>query len=376
MGIERAGFRHLSVVECDSNARATIETNNRLGNYSQKWPLHQEPDARKVDYTGFRGQARLVAGGPPCQPWSMGGLHKGYKDERDLFPEAVRAVREIEPHAFLFENVRGLTRQSFAEYVEYVRLQMIHPWLPIKSDEDWPDHLASLQRIDGSGIEPDGHVYNVNIAPIHCADFGTPQSRNRVIFAGVRSDLGTEWKWPQITHSLDALLWSQYVSSDYWTGHDVKERQCPPRLKERVKKLKEEGNAPKELPWVTVRDTISRLPNPAKVLDRTSMERDQHVLIPGARTYKGHTGSPLDWPAKTLKAGVHGVPGGENMLRYDNGQVRYFTVRESALLQGFHAGYVFEGSWVECMRQIGNAVPVMVAEQLGKVVRDLLESNV
>ena len=78
--------------------------------------------------------------------------------------------------------------------------------------------------------------------------------------------------------------------------------------------------------------------------------------------YKGHTGSRWDWPAKTLKAGVHGVPGGENMLRADDGSVRYFTVREAARLQAFPDAYRFSGPWGECMRQLGNAVPVKVGQ--------------
>ncbi|EKD47148.1 MAG: hypothetical protein ACD_66C00201G0002, partial [uncultured bacterium] len=69
----------------------------------------------------------------------------------------------------------------------------------------------------------------------------------------------------------------------------------------------------------------------------------------------------LDEPAKTLKAGDHGVPGGENTLLLPNGDVRYFTVRESARLQNFPDEFLFQGSWGECMRQIGNAVPVKLA---------------
>ena len=89
-----------------------------------------------------------------------------------------------------------------------------------------------------------------------------------------------------------------------------------------------------------------------------------HRFQPGARSYAGHTGSPLDEPGKTLKAGVHGVPGGENMLARADGSVRYFSVRESARLQTFPDDFIFHGAWSETMRQLGNAVPV----QLGRVV--------
>jgi hypothetical protein len=61
-----------------------------------------------------------------------------------------------------------------------------------------------------------------------------------------------------------------------------------------------------------------------------------HIYIPGARSYPGHTDSPLDEPAKTLKAGVHGVPGGENMLALPSGEVRYFTVREARTLESLN----------------------------------------
>ena len=97
-----------------------------------------------------------------------------------------------------------------------------------------------------------------------------------------------------------------------------------------------------------------------------------HRFQPGARRYKGHTGSPLDLPAKTLKAGDHGVPGGENMMVKDDDSVRYFTVRESARLQTFPDGYVFHGAWTECMRQLGNAVPVELARLLGSSVAAVL----
>ena len=76
----------------------------------------------------------------------------------------------------------------------------------------------------------------------------------------------------------------------------------------------------------------------------------------------------MDLPAKTLKAGVHGVPGGENMLRRPDGTVRYFTVRESARLQTFPDNFELHGSWSEAMRQLGNAVPVELAHVIAKNV--------
>ena len=119
------------------------------------------------------------------------------------------------------------------------------------------------------------------------------------------------------------------------------------------------------LPWRTVRDAISRLPDPRS---RNARKVLNHVFQDGAKPYPGHTGSPLDLPAKTLKAGDHGVPGGENMIAFADNTYRYFSVRESARLQTFPDNYVFHGSWTETMRQLGNAVPVELARIVGSSV--------
>ena len=121
------------------------------------------------------------------------------------------------------------------------------------------------------------------------------------------------------------------------------------------------GFAPPEKAWRTVRDALVGIPDPR---EPGSELFHNHNFQDGAKAYPGHTGSPLDLPAKTLKAGAHGVPGGENMMVYPNGGVRYFSVRESARLQTFPDGYVFHGAWGETMRQLGNAVPVA----LGRIV--------
>ena len=122
-----------------------------------------------------------------------------------------------------------------------------------------------------------------------------------------------------------------------------------------------------------MRDALSGLPDP-ETQPQLANAFPNHRFQGGARSYPGHTGSPIDEPAKTLKAGDHGVPGGENMLRRADGSIRYFSVRESARLQTFPDDFLFHGSWTETMRQLGNAVPVRLAEIVASSVRDQLRS--
>ena len=141
-----------------------------------------------------------------------------------------------------------------------------------------------------------------------------------------------------------------------------------PRLADRVERLKYESTPFGSEPWRTVRDAISDLPDPEKEPFRIA----NHQHNAGARRYVGHSGSPFDEPAKTLKAGDHGVPGGENTLLTLDGRVRYFTVRESARLQTFPDDYVLHGAWTEAMRQLGNAVPVLMAQVVASGIRHKL----
>jgi len=366
MGLADAGYDHAVVIERNRWACDTIRENKRRNHrLVADWPL-VETDVRNFDYSVLAEKVDFVAGGPPCQPFSLGGKHRGHLDSRDMFPEAVRAVREIRPKAFVFENVRGLVRSTFFNYFQYIQLQLQFPEIVSKPGEEWLEHYKRLQAYNFSG-RPTGLHYNVHAKVLNAANYSIPQRRERVFIVGFRSDLSIEWSYPRETHSEEALLYSQWVDGDYWDRHEVSKRQRAvpsDRQKRTIERLKIDGLPDGIAPWRTVRDVISDLPHPRKS-GRTDNVAN-HRFQPGARIYPGHTGSPIDAPAKTLKAGDHGVPGGENMLRYPNGKVRYFTVRESARLQTFPDDFVFHGSWTETMRQLGNAVPVDLAKILGR----------
>jgi DNA (cytosine-5)-methyltransferase 1 len=365
IGVSRAGFIPAAVVEWDRWSCDTIRENRarHIGAVA-KWPNPIEGDIREIDFRKHEGKIDLVTGGPPCQPFSLGGKHRAFDDNRDMWPEAVRVVRETKPQAFIFENVKGLTRQSFASYLAYIVHQLTYPGLTRRKDEDWQEHLCRLER-HHTGRRHSGLKYNVVYRVLNAANYGIPQKRERVVFVGFRSDLNIEWSFPKETHSLKALLWDQ-LRGDYWERHGV--RRADRVLSPRYDRMTVDLFKPDESPWRTVRDAIGDLPDPEKE-PRKAAHYLNHRFQDGARSYPGHTGSPLDEPAKTLKAGVHGVPGGENMLVRPNGSVRYFTVRESARLQTFPDNFRFHGSWTETMRQLGNAVPVDLAAIIATDVR-------
>jgi len=136
IGMSNAGFDHAAVLEWNHDACETFRENQRHHIRSvERWPLY-ETDVKEFDY-GTLSDVMVVSGGPPCQPFSLGGKHRGFLDKRDMFPEAVRAVRELRPKAFIFENVKGLMRETFADYFEYILLQLTHPSFTRRKTESW-----------------------------------------------------------------------------------------------------------------------------------------------------------------------------------------------------------------------------------------------
>lgn len=317
-GMELAGFSHAALVEYNHQACESLRKNFNPS-------IVHEKDIRSFDFSPYAG-IDAIAGGPPCQPFSLGGLAKANADNRDMFPQAIRAISELQPRGFVFENVKGLLRKSFSEYFNYIILRLTYPTFCRKGEEPWQSHLERLRRIVFSKY--DGLKYNVQYRLLNAADYGVPQIRERVFIVGLRSDVASQWIWPK-------------------------------------------PSFPKEN-WRSMKDALGDLPDPRAVGNKIQ----DHVFIGGARTYPGHTGSDFLEPSKTIKAGAHGVPGGENMIRFPDGTVRYLTVQEAKLIQTFPADYQITGAWGEAMRQIGNAVPVKLAECIGKQLFSVLSAEV
>lgn len=364
-GLEIAGFEHQAFIEFNRDACATLRRNFQPSKVF-------EGDIRDYDFSQFSDIA-LVAGGPPCQPFSLGGKHQAFDDQRDMFPYTIEAINHLQPKAFIFENVKGLLRSTFSAYFEYILLRLKYPSCSNTKNGDWEVHLNKLRALSKSSNETP--QYRVQYKLINAADYGVPQSRERVIIVGIRSDIATDWAFPEGKHNLDRLLWEQYVSRDYWDRHNIDMTPTYDHSSSFMRKIdglhKKYGLFPPSgKPWATMRDALGHLPDP-----RHNNNITDHEFRGGARSYPGHTGSMFDLPSKTIKAGAHGVPGGENMIRFADNSIRYLTVHEAKLIQTFPEGFDITGAWGEAMRQIGNAVPVKIGEYLGEQLFNTLSAT-
>lgn len=376
LGLHQAGFNHRALVEWNSHATKTLQLNcEKLLGISPSAVYNE--DARNFDLRPWSGKIDLLAGGPPCQPFSTGGKNLAYLDPRDMFPTFLSAIKTIRPKAILFENVKGLLRPRFADYFEYIRKRIEYPFC-VDGADNFQEELICLREAKEHHFSLD-EQYHIYVSLIDTADYGVPQRRERVLVVAYRKDLGVLPQRIFPSHSKESLLHSQYIETGYWAKHNITPMSFlgaqAGKIVAAISKHPERFEDRLSLrPWATVRDAISDLPEP---VSRGCLEIiPNHVQHPGARVYPGHIGSYHDYPAKALKAGTHGTPGGENMLRENNtDRVRYFTTREAARLHTFPDEWYFNGeTWGSCITQLGNAVPVQIAKIWGERIKsDIIE---
>lgn len=185
LGLEMAGFRHLALVEIEKEYCRTL-----LGNHPEWNVIHQ--DVNNFDGTPYHG-ADLFAGGVPCPPFSVAGKQLGENDERDLFPQALRLVREIEPKAVLLENVRGIFDKAFDDYRERIRTE-----------------LESMG-------------YRVFWQLLNASDYGVPQLRPRAILVGIKIEFADSFEYPNKQEgnvSVGAALYD-LLKQNGWKGADA-----------------------------------------------------------------------------------------------------------------------------------------------------------
>ena len=194
MGIScRPDSIHEAVVELDHDACNSIRANQALNlEHMSATGLSTKVMFGLFDFAAQSGRTTIFwSAGVPCQPWSIGGKHRGFEDERNLFPDTIRAVVALRPKAILIENVKGLTRQSFTNYFTYIQFMLEFPEVGRKLGEDWGEHRRRLERyVTARGKGYDGLRYNVVPKLINAANYGVPQRRERVFLVAFRNDLG------------------------------------------------------------------------------------------------------------------------------------------------------------------------------------------
>ncbi len=159
LGLEQAGFEHVALVEYEQEYCECLRHNR------PEWNVICQ-DVHHFDGKPYQGRIDLLSGGVPCPPFSVAGKQLGSKDERDLFPEMLRLVDEIQPKVVMIENVRGLMSSTFDHY-----------------------RNAILTRLITMG-------YNAHIQLLNASDYGVPQSRPRVIIIGVSNRLEDTFVYP------------------------------------------------------------------------------------------------------------------------------------------------------------------------------------
>lgn len=314
LGMKRAGIEPIACVEKNKDAVATYDAHTPNAE-------HFLADISGISFERYRGLVDVVFGGPPCQPFSTGGLRRGTADARNMFPEFMRALREVRPAAFLAENVPGLATQSRVEYLSEL-----------------------LNEFEALGFNVSWHV-------VSAADYGVPQKRRRLVIVGIRK--GLFW-FPKPTHGPEAD--QPHVASGTAISKD--------------KPLGE----PPDCPVVYAKyPDPRRSPYAGHVYNGGGRPIDLnapcHTILASAGGYKTHWVDTMDiapgYSAHLMAGGTPRdgvVPGARRM-----------TLEESALIQTFPADMWFAGSRSSQYTQVGDAVPPMLGQALGEALRWQLE---
>lgn len=316
LGLHNAGWEVVAAIEYDKYATATYQAN---------FPDTQviQADIKSVDFSKWRGKVELVAGGPPCQPFSVAGNQRAAYDERDCVPDFIRAVEAILPTAFVMENVPGLTTLRHQPYLQNI--------------------LAQFEQL--------GYVVTKTI--LNAADFGVPQFRRRLFIVGLKVG---GFNFPKPTHGSARLL--PYVTA----GEAL--RNTPPDRQNTaiVSYAKKPVLRPSPYAGMLVNGggRPINLDEPSQTIPATAGGNRTHIV--------DEAGVFLEYHHYLLSGGTprEGLVQG----------VRRLTVRESARIQSFPDTFAFTGPSSALYRQVGNAVPPRLAQVVGHCLfESLFEKN-
>ena len=309
LGLTSAGFDVIACVEVKKDAAAT---------YALHHPDCEifNADVRNVDFGRFRGQVDVVAGGPPCQPFSLGGHRKADKDSRDMIPEFYRCLDEVRPETFIMENVPGLMQKGVAPYFEEV-----------------------LRRFKSLG-------YYLTYGVLNAADYGVPQGRRRLIVLG---NLKGPLQLPVPTHGPGR-------NHPWVTTSDVIDINKP---------FGEPPNCP--VKYAKCPD-LRRSPYAGQIYNGGGRPLDphapSHTILASSGGHKTHW---VDTLGVAPEYHAYLQAGGEPRDGIVPG-ARRLTVEESMVIQSFPLDMTFIGRRSSQYAQIGDAVPPLLAEAVGRSV--------
>ena len=284
LGFEAQGFETLGF-EMDEDCCFTYRKN-----------LRGDCIHTKLDASYRFPKAKVVIGGPPCQPFSVWGYQKGLKDSRDGFPTFLSAIEQAQPDIWMFENVRGLMYKN-KDYFEAI--------------------ITELEDLD----------YIVEYKLLHAVQYGVPQTRERVIVVGHRGN----FQFPKV-HSTTATA----------------------------------GDAIKDI--VHLENGESRFLTPSMDMYVAEYEKASSCITP--------RDLHLDKPARTVTCrNLGGATSDMHRVVLADGRRRRLTIREGARLQSFPDWFEFQGKETSCFKQIGNAVPPLLAFEIAKCIREYLDTS-
>lgn len=336
-GFLDAGFEVIVGVDNDQPALNTFARNHG-GAVALKADLSKQETFDEIKRIAGKRSIDVVIAGPPCQGFSLSGP-RNFDDERNkLYLAVIEMVRQYQPRGFIIENVPGMATLYEGQIKDEI-----------------------LKRFDKMG-------YNIECRILCAADYGVPQIRKRLIFMGVRKDIGSP-KFPNPILKPDNYLTCREAISD-----------LPSLENEMGSDESQYIDAPKTEYQKLMRGSCNVLYNHLGT-NHTQMVKDTIALVPEGGNYKD---LPAGWgesrkfhmawtrlngnaPARTVDTGHR------NLFHYKYNRVP--TVRESARMQSFPDDFVFTGTKTQQCRQVGNAVPPLLGQALGKALLDIISQE-
>jgi DNA (cytosine-5)-methyltransferase 1 len=356
LGLEQAGFHTVTVVEKDRDAVKTIALNRpflqesaisrEIQNVTSQQLLEEGGRVLNLGRALQPQEVDLVTGGPPCQPFSTAGKRGSVMDPRgSLFMDFIRIVKEVQPRFFLMENVKGLLSAPLRHRPINQRGK---DYPPLEPDEI-PGAALKVVLSEMQAIE-----YNVVYNLLEAADYGVPQNRERVIFIGSRDGETATFPIPKYCKNGQTLpKWR--TLKDALTGLVDVEPEYMSYSENRLKYLRllEAGQNWRHLP------------------EELKSEAMAGAYNSGGGKVGFYRRLSWDKPSPTITT----IPHQKATDMCHPVELRCLTVRESARIQTFPDDWIFYGSVSSKYKQIGNAVPVLLAKELGSYLFNLIHGN-